>query len=1105
MASTYYNFAGQLVATSAHPKAWLSTTAYGQSLSGSDQAEQLTDSYGGSTLLGGTSDDTFGIIDSNTLIIEGFSGGIDTVVAWCDYTLPANLENLTIGINHGTGQGNGADNLLIANGSNDTLIGGGGNDVFVDGGPGSDTFSVAAGDGNDVVYNFATSGLGHDLLQLNGFGISSFSQLQGDLMQVGSDTQVDLSPTQSVVLRNTSVLSLTAADFGLPLNLTGMNLTFDDDFNSLSLVSAANPAGTWKTNFISGSQTGPNSWASRTLAGNAEQEIYTDPNYTGVQGGLAPVGINPFSVTNGVLDIHAAPTPTADLSALADFRYTSGLLTTQTSFSQTYGYFEVKAELPTGQGVWPGFWLLPTSGQWPPEIDALENIGSNKVYTTVHTDASGSPAAVGFTTDVDNISSAFHTYGVLWTAQTIGFFIDGNEVASTATPADMHQPMYMLMNLAIGGNFPGSAPASFSGADYKIDYVHAYSLPGGTVSLEGGLVTSSGGAEIVSAGGTASGGIIVGGAVETVMLGGVASAAEVLGSIQVGGVSYDATIGSAGTEEVLSGGCSISANVSSGGMEVVSAGGLLSGVFVANGGGAAIQVDGVASNSDVAGVIDVSGATFGTTIDSGATEAVLSGGYSFGATVLSGALETVSAGATVSGVNVAAAGETDIEAGGLANAACVYGLVTVAGAATATTIESGGTQQVLAGGSSLGAFISGGGSESVSASASATSAHVSAGGEMSVLAGGVAIATYDLGTVNVGGSTTGTLVHSGGTEQVLGGGASLATFVFRGGSEIVSAGGAASSAHVNSGGDVAILSGGSASATVVCGLMTVAGTTYGTVVHSRGSEEVLDGGASLNANVYSGAAEIILEGGVANSSIIKAGGSETVLAGATSINPNVNSSTQYAATLCDYGAVDFIGRRKAEGSISGDGVIQKTGVGTLTLAGNLSQFTGEILLEQGSISLANVSQMDEINLVFGSGGGSLKASLADGAAMVSAVNVDNFSAAGDVLDLGRLTYSAGAKLTRSGNDLLLQDGATDVTIGLGGNMASNYFASNDGAGGIKIGVASDPGPIVQASAAFQRSDSIASSADHVGGLGGINTFGSRAGLASPRTQSLFAL
>lgn len=68
------------------------------------------------------------------------------------------------------------------------------------------------------------------------------------------------------------------------------------------------------------------------------------------------------------------------------------------------------------------------------------------------------------------------SYGVLWTAETITWYIDGVATASIATPADMHSPMYMLVNLAIGGDWPGDPSASFSGADLLVDYVRAYSL-----------------------------------------------------------------------------------------------------------------------------------------------------------------------------------------------------------------------------------------------------------------------------------------------------------------------------------------------------------------------------------------------------------------------------------------------------------------------------------------------------------------------------------------------------------------------------------------------------------------------------------------------------
>ena len=67
-------------------------------------------------------------------------------------------------------------------------------------------------------------------------------------------------------------------------------------------------------------------------------------------------------------------------------------------------------------------------------------------------------------------------YGVLWTAETITWYIDGVATSSIATPSDMHSPMYMLVNLAIGGDWPGDPSASFTGADLLVDYVRAYSL-----------------------------------------------------------------------------------------------------------------------------------------------------------------------------------------------------------------------------------------------------------------------------------------------------------------------------------------------------------------------------------------------------------------------------------------------------------------------------------------------------------------------------------------------------------------------------------------------------------------------------------------------------
>jgi beta-glucanase (GH16 family) len=267
-----------------------------------------------------------------------------------------------------------------------------------------------------------------------------------------------------------------------------MTMTFDGEFNSLSLYNPTTGQGLFKTSFSSGTQSnsGATAYTSHTLVDNKEQEIYVDPSYQGT--GTAPLGLNPFSISNGILTITGTTAPSADVSSLSGYQYTSGLLTTAKSFSQLYGYFEIKAELPTGQGAWPAFWLLPSNGAWPPEIDALEQVGGDKIYQTTHTDQTGSPTAIGFTTDLSNVSNTFHTYGVLWTAQNIDYYIDGVEVASMATPSDANTPMYMLVNLALGGTFPGNVPTNFTSAQLKIAYIHAYSLN----SSEATAVASSG-------------------------------------------------------------------------------------------------------------------------------------------------------------------------------------------------------------------------------------------------------------------------------------------------------------------------------------------------------------------------------------------------------------------------------------------------------------------------------------------------------------------------------------------------------------------------------------------------------------------------------------
>jgi beta-glucanase (GH16 family) len=271
-------------------------------------------------------------------------------------------------------------------------------------------------------------------------------------------------------------------------------LTFDDEFNSLSLWNGT--SGTWSTTtaFVD-----PNGNGS-SLPSNGEQEWYINANYA------ATASVRPWTVNNGVLTLTAQKVDPsiaqylgynqAGLPAMGSYQYTSGLIETNHSFTQTYGYFEMKAQLPQGDGLWPAFWLMRADGSWPPELDVMEALGKDTTtaYASVHTAQTGSHTSVGQAVNVGNFSSGYHTYAVDWEADTITFYYDNKQVMQVATPADMHSPMYMIANLAMGGGWAGSADASTPAvSQMNIDYIRAWdsnpytnggAIPSGTIPTD---------------------------------------------------------------------------------------------------------------------------------------------------------------------------------------------------------------------------------------------------------------------------------------------------------------------------------------------------------------------------------------------------------------------------------------------------------------------------------------------------------------------------------------------------------------------------------------------------------------------------------------------
>ena len=170
--------------------------------------------------------------------------------------------------------------------------------------------------------------------------------------------------------------------------------------------------------------------------------------------------------------------------------YTSGRITTRGKFEQSGGRFEARMRMPSGQGMWPAFWLLgndvATAG-WPAcgEVDIMEYRGQEPliVHGSLHGPGySGGSALTRAYSAPAPLDSAFHVYALEWSASKITWELDG-VVYSTVTPASVpggsawvfNHPFFILLNLAVGGNYVGSPNSStpFPQA-LQVDYVRVY-------------------------------------------------------------------------------------------------------------------------------------------------------------------------------------------------------------------------------------------------------------------------------------------------------------------------------------------------------------------------------------------------------------------------------------------------------------------------------------------------------------------------------------------------------------------------------------------------------------------------------------------------------
>lgn len=235
------------------------------------------------------------------------------------------------------------------------------------------------------------------------------------------------------------------------LNLDGYHVTFDEDFKEPLSVSAWGPGTRWI--------------AHTPYAGDFGDAKFANPTKD-----------FPFTIEDGILRIEARKT---------NGKWQSGLLSSVDrngdGFSQKYGYFEMRAKFPKGLGTWPAFWLLGVAklkdkSATSVEIDVVEQYGvhPNSLHTCLHLWYPNKK----HTADpghfiVDGMADDFHRYGVMVNEDFIVFYFDGVELRRIKTPEEAKAPLYLLVNLALGGGWPIVKTPNPS--YMYVDYVRAYS------------------------------------------------------------------------------------------------------------------------------------------------------------------------------------------------------------------------------------------------------------------------------------------------------------------------------------------------------------------------------------------------------------------------------------------------------------------------------------------------------------------------------------------------------------------------------------------------------------------------------------------------------
>jgi beta-glucanase (GH16 family) len=281
---------------------------------------------------------------------------------------------------------------------------------------------------------------------------------------VGSDAT---TPVEDASVLGSDVGAANTGDSSAGVAIPGWRLTWSDEFNGPD-GTAVDPT-KWKHDV------GGSGW------GNNELEYYTNGTQNAVvQGGNLIV--------------------TATKQGASQYRcsygtclYTSARLHTQGLFAQQYGRFEARVQMPTGKGLWPAIWMLGdniSTVHWPAcgEIDFMETIGSDisTNHGSLHMPTNYGPTGTFKLPNGASFAGAFHTFSIEWEPGTIRFYVDDQlyemQTQSTVPGADkweFEHPFYLLINVAVGGAWPGSPDSTTTFPQtLKVDWVRVYQKDG---------------------------------------------------------------------------------------------------------------------------------------------------------------------------------------------------------------------------------------------------------------------------------------------------------------------------------------------------------------------------------------------------------------------------------------------------------------------------------------------------------------------------------------------------------------------------------------------------------------------------------------------------